>query len=343
MKGSPMRMSRRELLKIGGAGLIAASLPAAAGCGASSGTDSGTKGGKRTVEHAGGKTKIPANPKRVVALDSFVALPALLDAGVPVVGAISVAAISGGEPLPSYLTPQETEGIEIVGGAESPPNLEAIAALEPDTIVAWSVLTDDATLEKLNQIAPTVLTEGVGYLGGDWREEARRIASWFGAQRGADERIASYEERAGKLRSRIQDRLGNPEVSALRVTEDQLLLYYSCFWPGSLLAEVGLRRPENQRRDDGCTAFQQEHAEILSLEKLPDADADAIFYYVGGSEESAEALEQRMTENPLWESLEAVQNGRAFSVGGEAWLFANARAAHIVLDDLEKHLLGRGA
>ena len=107
-----------------------------------------------------------------------------------------------------------------------------------------------------------------------------------------------------------------------------------------MLAEAGLRRPENQRRDGGCPSFQEEHADILSLEMLPEADADALFYYVGGGRDGAEALRRRMTGNPLWRSLEAVENGRAFAVGGDAWLFANARAADLVLDDLEKHLLG---
>lgn len=227
-----------------------------------------------------------------------------------------------------------------MGGAESGPNLEAIAALEPDVIIAWSVLLDDKLYEDLGRIAPTVATEGLAYLGGDWREEARRISAWFGAREKAEERISAYEKRAGELGRRIRKRLGDPTVSALRITEDQLLLYYSCFWPGSVLADAGLRRPENQQRDDACPAFQEQHAEVLSLELLPEADADAVFYYVGGSRESAEALERRMTENPLWRTLEAVQNDRAFAVGGDAWLFANARAAGLVLDDLEKHLIG---
>jgi len=332
--------TRREFL-IGAASLL---VLAPYGCGGTGGGAGGGArgGGGRTVEHALGRAELPAEPRRVVALDSFIALPALLDAGVPVVGALSVSSISGGGDLPSYVTPEEAEGIEIVGGAESGPNLEAIAALNPDAIVCWSVLTDEGLYENLTRIAPTVLTEGSAYLGGDWREEARRISSWFGARERMDERISSYEERVEGLRRRIEDRLGSPTVSALRITEDQLLLYYDCFWPGSVLADAGLRRPENQLREDGCPNFQEKHAETLSLEKLPEVDADAIFYYVGGDPAGAEALMGRMTESPLWRSLDAVQNGRAYAVGGDAWLFANTRAADLVLDDLQEHLLGGG-
>lgn len=343
--GPDAKISRRRLLEVGGWSLAGAAVLGLAGCGGGGGGSAGTGAGGegRAVEHALGRTRIPARPERVVALDSFVALPTLLDAGLPVVGAISVSAISGGEPLPLYLEPEEVEGIEVVGGAESAPNLEAIAALQPDVIVGWSVLTDERLYRDLSRIAPTVLTEGSAYLGGDWRTEARRIASWFGAEETADRRISRYEERVAELRGRIEDRLGSPEVSALRITEDQLLLYYSCFWPGSVLADAGLGRPRNQRRDDGCPAFQQDHAAMLSLEKLPEVDAEAIFYYVGGTREGATALEDEMLDSDLWRGLEAVQNGRAFAVGGEAWLFANARAAMRVLDDLERTLLGVGA
>lgn len=128
----------------------------------------------------------------------------------------------------------------------------------------------------------------------------------------------------------------------MRITEDQLLLYYSCFWPGSVLADTGLQRPENQQRDDGCPAFQEQHAEELSLEMLPEVDAYAIFYYVGGEQEGAGALERQMTGSPLWQSLKAVQSDRAFAVGGDAWLFANARAADLVLDDIEGYLIEGG-
>lgn len=108
--GRARRTSRRDFLKVGGAGLAGAALLGIAGCGGGE-RQGGGSGGTRRVEHALGETRIPAEPRRVVALDSFIALPVLLDAGVSVVGALSVGAISGGEPLPSYLTPEEAGGI----------------------------------------------------------------------------------------------------------------------------------------------------------------------------------------------------------------------------------------
>lgn len=186
--------------------LLATAVAALAGCGGGGAAGEGAgSGDTRLVEHALGETEIPTEPERVVALDSFIALPVLLDADVPVVGALSVSSISGGGPLPSYVTPEEAEGIEIVGGAESGPNLEAIAALNPDVIVGWSVLMDEDLYQSLTQIAPTIATEGDAYLGGDWKQEARQISSWFGAQETADERISSYEERAAELSGNIKN------------------------------------------------------------------------------------------------------------------------------------------
>src|SRR5690554_1223765 len=82
---------------------------------------SATDGGSRTVEHDMGSTEVPAEPERVVVLDSP-HLDASLSLGVTPVGAVQASVDEG---LPAYLG-DRTEGIEIVGTIEEP-NLEAIA------------------------------------------------------------------------------------------------------------------------------------------------------------------------------------------------------------------------
>ncbi|MDP9352451.1 MAG: ABC transporter substrate-binding protein, partial [Chloroflexota bacterium] len=108
----------------------------------------------RTIEHAMGTAEVPANPQRVVALDTG-ELDAAMTLGVKPVGAVE--AIPG-EGFPSYL--EGTEGIENVGTIEQP-NLEKIAALKPDLILS-SKLRHEVIYPQLSKIAPTVFAETVG-------------------------------------------------------------------------------------------------------------------------------------------------------------------------------------
>ena len=73
--GTARRTSRREFLKLGGADLVAGlagtALFGVAGCGGRSRGGEGSSDG-RLVEHALGETRMPGEPGRVVALDSFI-------------------------------------------------------------------------------------------------------------------------------------------------------------------------------------------------------------------------------------------------------------------------------
>lgn len=89
--------------------------------------------GPRLVEHVMGTTEVPADPERVVVLDTP-HLDTALSLGVTPVGSVQSDVAEG---LPAYLGGR-TEGIEIVGTIEEP-DLEAISALDPDLILSSSV------------------------------------------------------------------------------------------------------------------------------------------------------------------------------------------------------------
>lgn len=101
---------------------------------------------------------------------------------------------------------------------------------------------------------------------------------------------------------------------------------------GSLLVleDVGFSRPEAQRfelSEDDLTSA------AISEERIPDMDGDAIF--VGSV---SDAALENLRDNPLWQRLEAVREGRVYEVGQEAWIFPGPSAADSVLDDIEKSL-----
>ena len=87
----------------------------------------------RTVEHAMGATDIPARPERVVVLDTG-ELDSVLSLGVTPVGAVTTAV---SQAFLSYLA-EGAADVEVVGTIAEP-NLEAIAALQPDLILSNKV------------------------------------------------------------------------------------------------------------------------------------------------------------------------------------------------------------
>jgi iron complex transport system substrate-binding protein len=287
------------------------------------------------VEHALGETEVPVSPGRVVALDPYVTLPTAVLLGVPVVGA---GYIPAGEPFPPFLGEEETEGIENVGWLE--PNLEALAALDPDLIIGVDSFITGETYPELSQVAPSVAVE---FRSPDWKENVLQTADALGKRQEAEREISAYEERIAAFKSAMGGRLDGLEVSLLNIRDAQdIRIYTEQDITGAILKEAGLDRPENQRTSD-----PEEGYIGISQELLSRADADVIFYFLGsagGDYEDSQKEFEGIRDNPLWQKLEAVRNGRAYRVDPGVWFASGSvQAAHAILDDLEKHLLEGGS
>lgn len=152
-------ITRRDFLVGGTAALLLA------GCG-SGGEESESSGETRAVEHALGTTEVPVSPGRVVAVDTF-AIDAMIALGTEAAGVRDQATI------PRYMA-REVEGIESVGDG---PNLEAVAALEPDLILTLE-LTE--VYDELSQIAPTVAPAFES--SGDWKDVHLKYAEALGME-----------------------------------------------------------------------------------------------------------------------------------------------------------------
>jgi iron complex transport system substrate-binding protein len=316
--------TRREFL-VGTAGLLLLS----AACGGNGqGREERAGGGTRAVEHVLGTTEVPAELRRVVALDPYVSLPTALLLGVPVVG---TGYIPAGEPFPPFLDEDETEEIENVGWLEF--NLERIAALEPDLIIGQERFVVEEVYEELSRIAPTVAT---GYEIGDWRGNLRAVAGAFGQTEEVERRISEVEGRMEEFRETRGEVLERTLVSLVNIREaEDIRVYTEHDFAGSILEDAGVRRPEAQRASE-----PDENIKDLSQELLPQIDADVIVYYVGsagGDYEESQAALERIQENLLWQNLRAVQNDRTYRVDAAHWFATNSlQAVNLVLDDLEE-------
>lgn len=269
----------------------------------------------RTIQHHQGETEIPAQPERVVALDnSLVEAVVALDA--PLVGGIG--SYRDQEGFPDYLG-KAVADTEDVGPLETP-DLEAIAALEPDLIVSASV-RHEALYGQLAAIAPTVFVETTGPI---WKENITFLGEVLGREDAAEEAMSAYETRAAALGEAINEKAGNPTVSMVRFLDGPTRLYAKDSFSGNVFQDMGLARPADQDVD--------EFAVEIGEEEIRKADADHIFVTVfSGGEEAAE----RYRANPLWRELEGVKAGNVHEVEDAVWMTSvSLQGADLMMDDM---------
>jgi iron complex transport system substrate-binding protein len=131
------------------------------------------KDGSVTVKHIFGETKIPAPPKRVVSA-GFTEQDDLLAVGVV---PIAVTDWFGGEPFGVWPWAQPKLGgaqpllLNLNDGIQ----LDQIASLKPDLIVATNAGLDQDTYTKLSAIAPTIAQSGPDAFFEPWKAQATAI------------------------------------------------------------------------------------------------------------------------------------------------------------------------
>ncbi len=304
---------------IGTIGLMVLVLSLAA-CGGGSSEDSGgeTTSDNRTIEHAMGSTEISGTPERVVVLDTG-ELDSAMTLGVKPVGAVEAVEGLG---YPSYL--DGTEEIENVGTIEEP-NLEKIVSLNPDLILS-SKLRHEQIYDQLSQIAPTVFTETTGVT---WKENFEVHAEALNRTDEGNIVKKEYQGRTDEFEQAMDD--NPPTVSIVRFLPGDTRIYQKESFIGTVLEDAGLPRPPSQ----DVEGFAIMNA---SKELIPKMGGDVVFVTTYGPE--GQSTEQKITGDPLWQKLEAVQQGKVYEVSDDLWMLGiGYTAANGAVDDLTKYLV----
>ncbi|MFF1821959.1 ABC transporter substrate-binding protein [Kribbella sp. NPDC058245] len=307
--------------------LFAVTALALTGCGSSDdgktpdAAGSAGTGFPRTIEHAMGKTEIPAKPKRVVALDaSFVDATLILDT--PVVGYTDYRSIK--DKLPEYLgADRDTLGKDAQPvGTLAEPNLEKIADLAPDLIITAKV-RHEKLYDQLSKIAPTIMSETTGPT---WKDNIRLEAKALGQETLAEQEITSYEKAAKSVGDAINAKAKNPTISVVRFLDGPTRLYQKATYSGIVLKDAGLARPKSQ----DVEGFALE----ISAERIKDADADAIFVTQFADDKGLGAkTAAEFKANPLWKPLAP----KVHEVPDLTWMTAvGLQGAWAILTDLAK-------
>lgn len=298
-------------------------LLALAACGDGDGGAAPSDGSEsRTVEHAMGSTDVPAEPKRVVVLDSSF-LDAALALEVTPIGATEAAA---GEGMPRYLA-KDVPDIEVVGLTDEP-SLEAIAALKPDLILGAKV-RHEKLYDELTAIAPTVFSTSSGT---NWKDGVAVTAEALGAHDQAAKLLRAYDERADSVGETVA--ASGKRLSMVRfLLPDEIRLYGPDTFSGSILTDVGF--------DLGDREWDEYSMAYISAEQIGLADADVVFSSSYGGTKSADFKAAFGPVEPLWKAVPAVAEGRQHWVEDDIWMLGiGPTGAGLILDDIEKLLAG---
>lgn len=317
-RSSAFVITRRTLIGLAGATAVAG-LAGSASASTSEPDDSNETGSPdtttddsiaRTVDHPLGQTDVPSDATRVVALDRRSTLPHLLALGVTPVAALTHESIIG-QDFPQ-LVDDLLDGVEVIGtGGDSAdaPNLESVAAADPDLILGWSDGLADF-YDRLSEIAPTV---GVEIDFADPTIALRQIADVIGRSDRAEQIITEFDNKVAEAGESI----GNPgDVTVLLgIGDGQFRIYV----PGSLTIANWIADLGGSIGPDPATLDGEAYEDLfvtISPEQLGAITADTVILLFNTGE-AGEAAVAEIEESPLWPTLPAVAAGRVIKLNSQ--------------------------
>ncbi len=251
----------------------------------------------RVLHHRFGHTEISGTPQRVVSL-SFIGHDYLLGLGhVP----IALRYWYGNNPSGVWPWASEYLGDAqphiITGGID----VEAIALLKPDLILAqWSGITE-TEYHLLSSIAPTLPPPaGASDFSATWQQMTRQVGRALGIEETAEAQIAQIEARFARLRGAYPHWQGR---TASAVWPDQIGAYTRADLRGQFLEQLGFVNAPQVEALAGPTTYNVR----LSQEQLDPIDTDLLLWLtVADPKNSLERITLRRSMRAYREGREIV-------------------------------------
>ncbi|CAM2904912.1 iron-siderophore ABC transporter substrate-binding protein [Paenibacillus taichungensis] len=278
--------------------------------------------GPVTVKHSGGELKLDKPAKRVVTLE-WTYTEDVVALGVQPVGSADNANYK------VYVTPEAALDDTVTDvGTRDEPNLEAIAALKPDLIIANS---NSNIYDQLNAIAPTLeydLYTGDGYTYDKMTETFNNIAVALGkedqAKKVLDELDQHYTEAKDKLAAAdksefhyvLTQAFTYQNAASLRMFTDNAVVI-------GTLAKVGLVNDWQPDKIEGY-GFS-----TVGIESLP-AVQDSNFIYI--TQPDDDVFGTAMKDNSVWKGLNFVKDKRTYQLDSTTWTFGGPISSKALVD-----------
>ena len=218
------------------------------------------------------------------------------------------------------------EEFRLIGGSFFEPNLEDIAAAEPDLVIGL-IGVHDGLREALRPIAPLYIVNPLTY------EDSVRYLREIGAAMG---RPAEAEEAAQRFLAKLEDYRsrspGDRTALVMWGSDVNFGIDTEAALVGDLLSEVTGYPWPNPPLDQGGHASGGIQ---FSLEGVFSVDPDVIFIQtISFPGFEPPPLAEQLAANPLWSELRAVRSGEVHEVSFSLWSTGRGtRSLGLVLDE----------
>ncbi|MDM5186892.1 ABC transporter substrate-binding protein [Bacillus sp. DX4.1] len=251
---------------------------------------------ERVVTYEGKETKLKDKVEKIVVTDHNVA---------EMLAALNIKAVG----VPTYAGKVAPQLKDVMGDATSigekgQPNLEAILKLKPDVIFVGDH-TDDASMAKLQDIAPTIKIIDKE---DKWRDNLTFIGDVAGKQKEAKQFIEDFDQRLAKAKTDLKDaKVTEQTVMAVRVRGGKSIMVYGpkSYLNMVLYHELGLKMPKEMEAVKG--------QEKISIEKLSEINPDHLFVQFAEIENSQNTkILDELQQNPIWSKMKASENKQVY-------------------------------
>lgn len=316
----PATWSRRSFLV-----LAAGTAAVAAGCSPKT-PGAVASDGSVTVKHAFGETKIPGPPKRVVSA-GFTGQDDLLAVGVV---PIAITDWFGNQPFGVWPWAQAKLGnaqpavLNLNDGIQVNP----IAALKPDLIVATNAGLDADTYTKLSAIAPTVAQSGQDAFFEPWKDQANTIGQAVFKHSDMDQLVAAVDAKFADVAK------NNPQFTGKKIVVVSATFYRGQAdvtppgWRSEYLTQMGFTIP------DRIDEFVKQGRAQVPRDRLPSVldAADVVVWKTESDDDQAALL-----ADPMFAALKSTKSNRNVFTGKDlsgAIAFSSVLSYPVVADKL---------
>lgn len=284
------------------------------------------KASVREISHGLGKTKIEGTPVKIVALE-WTYVEDLLALGIQPVG------VADPKGYAQYVNAEAAldAGVADVGTRQEP-NLEAIAALQPDLILTVDYRTKPI-YDKLTDIAPTIAFSPYQEAGGiDQYQEMidtfNTIADVTGKKAEAEQVLKKLDETYTAVSEKIKAAgKENAKFTLIQAYSSKNTPTMRIFTNNSLavktLEKIGLK---NAFTDP---AYETYGFSEKSVEALPAVQDSNLLYIV---QDDDNIFEKQLKDNQVWKNLNFVKEKRTYALGGDAWVFGGPLSAEVIVN-----------
>lgn len=190
---------------------------------------------------------------------------------------------------------------------------EAIAAQEPDLIIAFST---DKNLDKLKKIAPVLVIE---YASSDYLDMMTHLGKVFGKEDLAQKWLSNWKAKVAKAKKDLSSQLSAQTTFTVMDFYDKNIFLYGNNWGrgGELIYDsLGYKAPEKVQTD----VINKDGWFGVSQEVIGDYIGDYAVVNVNQSTKEAAAS---LKESDVWKNIPAVQKGQVLEVDYNLFYFSD--------------------